>query len=349
VIIDEEHEWTYKSEQTPRYHAREVAEWLCKASGAKLVLGSATPSLEAWTNTKSGAYTLATLPERFNGGTMPKVEIVDLATAEFGKHYPFTNPLIDAIQSRLDRGEQTVLFLNHRGRASALLCLQCRRRIVSPESQLPFTVHHGTDGRPFLLDHSSGLTAPVPEACPHCQSLDLREVGAGTQRIEESLKELFPKARILRADRDTLTNVEEMQTLLKTMAGGDADILLGTQTVTKGLDLPRVTLAAVLVADIGMSLPHFRAGERTFQLLMQLTGRSGRHAPGEVIIQTFRPDALEVRAAATHDASTYLDAELRLRLAMGYPHRRGLKRNRRKYFPRFDFHECECDWKQGHE
>jgi primosomal protein N' (replication factor Y) len=151
-------------------------------------------------------------------------------------------------------------------------------------------------------------------------------VGAGTQRIEESLKELFPKARILRADRDTLTNVEEMQTLLKTMAGGDADILLGTQTVTKGLDLPRVTLAAVLVADIGMSLPHFRAGERTFQLLMQLTGRSGRHAPGEVIIQTFRPDALEVRAAATHDASTYLDAELRLRLAMGYPPAVGMAR-----------------------
>lgn len=326
VIIDEEHEWTYKSEQTPRYHAREVAEFLCKAADARLVLGSATPSLEAWAQAKSAAYTLAELPERYNGGQMPKVEIIDLATAEFGKHYPFTSPLIDAIQMRLDRGEQSVLFLNHRGRASALLCLQCRRRIVSPESQLPFTVHHANDGRPFLLDHTSGLTAPVPDVCPHCQSTDLREVGAGTQRIEESIKELFPKARVLRADRDTLTSVEEMQSLLEKMKNGEADILLGTQTVTKGLDLPRVTLAAVLVADIGMSLPHFRAGERTFQLLMQLTGRSGRHAPGEVIIQTFRPDAVEVKAAATHDATTYLDTELRLRLAMGYPPAIGMVR-----------------------
>lgn len=319
IIIDEEHEWTYKSEQTPRYHARDVAEWLCTANDAKLVLGSATPSVESWAKAKNGQYHLVELKERYNGGAMPQVQVIDLATAEFGKHYPFTNPLIDAVQARLDRKEQSVLFLNHRGRASAMLCLQCRRRIVSPESQLPFTVHYGKDGKPFLLDHSSGMTAPVPDACPHCSSVDLREVGAGTQRIEESLKALFPKARILRADSDSLSSLDDMQKVLTTMADGKADILIGTQTVTKGLDLPSVTLAAVLVADIGMSLPHFRAGERTFQLLMQLTGRSGRHAPGEVIIQTFRPDAPEVQAAANHDAAKYLDTELKMRLAMGYP------------------------------
>ncbi len=319
IILDEEHEWTYKSEQTPRYHARDVAETLCTLSSAKLVLGSATPSLESWSKAKAGTYHMATLSERFKSAPMPVVTVLDLATADFGNHYPFTKPLIEAISSRLEKKEQCVLFLNHRGSASALLCMQCRRRIVSPGSQLPFTVHHGQDGRPFLLDHSSGMTAPVPSECPHCGSLDMKEVGAGTQRIEASLAKLFPGARVLRADRDTLSSVEEMQKVLTKMQNGEADILVGTQTVTKGLDLPRVTLAAVLVADIGMSLPHFRAGERTFQLLMQLTGRSGRHAPGEVIIQTFRPDALEVQSAALHDAARYLDTELKLRAAMSYP------------------------------
>lgn len=319
VILDEEHEWTYKNEQTPRYHARETADALCRAAGAKLVLGSATPSLESWVRAKGGQYHLARLPERYKNQPLPTVRIIDLADARFGKLYPFTAPLLAAIDERLKKGEQSVLFLNHRGVASAMLCLQCRRRIVSPESQLPFTVHHKADGTPFLIDHTSGLTAAVPAHCPSCKSTNLFPVGAGTQKIEMLLKNQFPNARLLRADSDTLEHPEQMRTLLQTMRERRADILLGTQSVVKGLDLPEVTLAAVLIADIGLSLPHFRAGERIFQLLTQLTGRSGRSKPGEVIIQTFRPEAPEIVAASKHQTEEYLEQEWKLRLYTGYP------------------------------
>ncbi|OGJ56651.1 primosomal protein N' [Candidatus Peribacteria bacterium RIFCSPHIGHO2_02_FULL_52_16] len=319
VILDEEHEWTYKNEQTPRYHARETAEALCRFSKARLVLGSATPSLESWSRAKAGLYHLARLPERYKNQPLPSVRIIDLADVSFGQLYPFSPPLIKAMEERLERKEQSVLFLNRRGIATALLCLNCRRRVVSPESQLPFTVHERRDGSQILVDHSTGLTAQAPSMCPHCKSPNLRAVGAGTQRIEHIVAKLFPKARILRADSDTLTKPEEMRELLDTMKRGDADILLGTQSVVKGLDLPNVTLAAVVLADVGLSLPHFRAGERVFQLLTQLVGRSGRSKPGEVIIQTFRPEAEEILRASRHEVEPYLEQELRLRLHTGYP------------------------------
>ncbi len=319
VILDEEHEWTYKNEQTPRYHAREVAEKLCEFSGAKLVLGSATPSLESWSFAKQGAYHLASLPSRFADAVLPTVRIIDLATVNFGQLYPFSAPLLEAIKKRIERKEQCVLFLNRRGKASALLCMECRRRIVSPVSQLPFTVHRSPSGRLYLLDHTSGAQAEVPAECPFCKSPSLKEVGAGTQGLEEVLQRQFPHARIIRADSDSISDPQEMRILLQTMRNGEADILLGTQSVVKGLDLPLVTLAGVLIADVGLSLPHFRAGERVFQLLTQLTGRSGRHAPGEVIIQTFRPDAVEIKAAANHATEDFLDTEMKLRKAMGYP------------------------------
>lgn len=319
VVIDEEHEWTYKNERSPRYHARTVAEELCRLSDAKLLLGSATPSVESWQAVKDGRYTLARLPKRYGDAVLPNVRIIDLADSKFGSSYPFTQPLIDAIQLRLDRGEQSVLFLNHRGIASALLCLDCRRRVVSPDSQLPFTVHMGAANRPYLLDHSSGLKADVPDACPHCKSNRLHSIGAGTQRLESLLGKLFPKARVIRADSDTLDSPDKMRQMLTQMKEGRADILVGTQTVALGLDIAGVTLAGVLVADVGLSLPHFRASERVFQLLTQLSGRSGRSKPGEVIIQTFRPDALEVVAAATHDAEKFLEQELKIRSATGYP------------------------------
>ncbi|MBI3331917.1 primosomal protein N' [Candidatus Peregrinibacteria bacterium] len=319
VILDEEHEWTYKNEQTPRYHARETADALCRFTGAKLVLGTATPSLESWARAKAGRYHLARLPERYKNQPLPAVRVIDLAEARFGAMYPFSPPLLTAIEERLKKGEQSVLFLNHRGTATSLLCLQCRRRIVSPESQLPFTVHEGRDGKPFLLDHISGVSAPVPSECPSCHSTNLLAVGAGTQKVEALLRKQFPTARLLRADSDTLEHPEQMRLLLEKMRDGRADILLGTQSVVKGLDLPNVTLAAVLVADIGLSLPHFRAGERIFQLLTQLTGRSGRAKLGEVIIQTFRPNAPEILAAAKHKTEPYLEQELKLRLYTGYP------------------------------
>lgn len=319
VVIDEEHEWTYKNEQTPRYHARETAEELCRNAGARLLLGTATPSLESWSRAKSGRYHLARLPMRYREQPLPDVRVVDLADVQFGNLYPLSPSLITAIKSRLERKEQTVLFLNRRGVSTALLCLQCRRRVICPESQLPFTLHHTARGRPYLLDHTTGIVAEVPAQCPHCKSVKLHGIGAGTQRIELLLHSLFPSARLIRADSDTIQHPEEMRSLLQKMRAGEADILLGTQSVVKGLDLPLVTLAAVLIADIGLSLPHFRAGERIFQLLTQLTGRSGRAKPGEVIIQTFRPDAPEIVAASKHETEKYLENELKVRLYSGYP------------------------------
>lgn len=319
VIIDEEHEWTYKNEQTPRYHARETAETLCRYAKAKLVLGSATPSIESWARAKSGRYHLARLPERYRNMALPNVRVVDLGTVRFGNMYPFSPPLLEAIGERLAKGEQCILFLNRRGMATALLCMQCRRRVMSPDTQLPFTVHRTPMGQPFLLDHFSGTQMKFPDACPGCGSHDMRAVGAGTQKVEDLLAMQFPNARMLRADSDTLRHPEQMRLLLKKMRERQADILFGTQAVVKGLDLPDVTLAAVLLADIGLSLPHFRAGERVFQLLTQLTGRSGRAKAGDVIIQTFRPDAPEVRLAASHETEKYMEDELKLRLALKYP------------------------------
>lgn len=319
IIMDEEHEWTFKNEQTPRYHARETAEELCRESSAKLVLGTATPSLEAWMRAKEGRYHLERLSERYKEQAMPDVKVVDLATVKFGQLYPFSPDLLEAIADRLNKGEQSVLFLNRRGIATSLLCLDCRRRVVSPESLLPFTLHTSHGGKPYLLDHTSGLTVDVPAVCPSCNSTRLHPVGAGTQKVELILQKQFPKARLIRADADTLNSPEEMRELLRKMRDREADILLGTQSVVKGLDLPEVTLAAVILADVGLSLPHFRAGERVFQLLTQLTGRSGRAKQGQVIIQTFRPTAPEIAAAASHGTEQFLDTELRLRAHAGYP------------------------------
>ncbi|MDA1209312.1 MAG: primosomal protein N' [bacterium] len=319
VIIDEEHEWTYKNEQTPRYHARDAAEALCLFSGSRLVLGTATPSLESWDRAKRNVYNLVRLDKRYKDYPYPIVRVIDLSTVVFGNAYPFSTPLIEAIEERLKRKEQSVLFLNRRGIGSALLCLDCKRRIVSPESLLPFTVHRNPSGKDYLMDHTTNAVVDIPDACPHCKSNRLFTVGAGTQRIEDILRTRFPTARVIRADKDTMSHPDQMRSLLSTMANNESDILLGTQSVVKGLDLPNVTLAAVLLADVGLSLPHFRAGERIFQLLTQLTGRSGRAKPGEVIIQTFRPDAPEVSYAAKHGTEEFLEAELALRIHAGYP------------------------------
>jgi primosomal protein N' (replication factor Y) (superfamily II helicase) len=336
IIIDEEHEWTYKNEQSPRYHVAKVSEMLCDS---RLILGSATPSVDSWYRAKQGDYQLVELPERYGGASLPSVQVVDLAQVDFGPYYPLSPTLVNAIRTRIDRHEQCVLFLNRRGFATSLLCMDCRYRFEDSETNLPYTVHHrrkspitnhqsptnnqstitNSQTGPYLLSHHTGERIDIPDKCPKCGTANLREVGAGTQRIESLLEELFPSARILRADADTLKSPEQMRVLLESMKSGRADILLGTQSVVKGLDLPKVTLAAVLLADVGLSLPHFRAGERVFQLLTQLTGRSGRSQPGEVIIQTFRPNALEVELSARHDVRTYLERELEERKKVHYP------------------------------
>ncbi len=318
VVMDEEHEWTYKNEQTPRYHARDTAETLCRFAGARLVLGSATPSLESWDKCERGLYNLVRLTERYGDTLFPTVTIVDLAEVE-GKQYPCSTALLTAIQARLDKKEQTVLFLNRRGLSSGVLCLDCRKRLLSASSNLPYAVHRDPSGRSYLLDHLTNQRADLPATCPHCGSVKLHSVGAGTQKLEEQLTTMFPNARIARADSDALASTEQMRELLLRLEQGSIDILLGTQMVAKGLDLANVTLAAVLVADVGLSLPHFRAGERTFQLLAQLAGRSGRRNPGEVIIQTYRPDAPEVTFAAQHRTEDYLKSERDIRTMLGYP------------------------------
>ena len=318
IVIDEEHEWTYKNEQTPRYHVRETAEVLCKEFGAKLVIGTATPSIESWYRATTNLYTLARLDDRYGDAEMPLVKVIDLAQVKFGNDYPFSNTLFDAIEDRLQKGEQSILFLNRRGIATSMMCLDCKRRIVSPDSNLPFTVHRKGESV-YLQDHTTGAIAEVPAQCPGCSSANLRPIGAGTQRVEDIVTRRFPNARVIRADSDTLKHPEQMRLLLKKMLENQADILLGTQSVVKGLDLPNVTLAAVLVADVGMSLPHFRAGERTFQLLTQLTGRSGRKKPGEVIIQTFRPESAEVKLSALHKTEEFITKELEMRRLADYP------------------------------
>lgn len=318
VIMDEEHEWTYKNEQTPRYHARETAENLCKHAGATLVLGTATPSLESWDRAERGMYALAKLTERYGGAQFPNVQIVDLAEVS-GDQYPISTALLSAIQQRLDHKEQTILFLNRRGLSSGILCLDCRKRLLSASSNLPYAVHRDGNGRPYLLDHVTDQRADVPAKCPHCGSARLHPVGTGTQKLEELIARYFPTARVARADSDALETGDDMRSLLNKLEAGEIDILLGTQMVAKGLDLSNVTLAAVLVADVGLSLPHFRAGERTFQLLAQLAGRSGRRNPGDVIIQTYRPDATEVTSAAKHETEAYLRSEREIRTMLGYP------------------------------
>lgn len=251
--------------------------------------------------------------------TRPPIRIVDLASVQFGPLYPFSGPLIEAIGARIDRSEQSLLLLNRRGHATSLLCMECRRRIASTASKIPYTVHRDLRGRAFLFDHATGERAALPAVCPTCGSTSLREIGAGTQRVEQMLRKIFPRARVVRADRESLLKPGSLARIVRAMRAGEADILLGTQSIVKGVDLPEVTLAAAILADVGLSAPDFRAGERLWQLLTDLTLclRSQRNA--EVIIQTFRPDAPEIALLGQEKAEEYLEQELKLRTFALYP------------------------------
>ncbi|MBI5794644.1 primosomal protein N' [Candidatus Uhrbacteria bacterium] len=316
LIVDEEHEWTYKSEQAPRYHARETAEALAAASKAKLVCGSLAPSLESWKQVKNESWQLVQLPSPQQS---PRVRVVDLGHVQFGSLYPFSPPLLEALRDRIAKKEQSVLFLNRRGTASALLCLECRRRVVSQASQLPFAVHRGPNGKPILVDHATGTVSAVPAVCPSCKSPRLHPVGAGTQSTEETLHSLFPKANILRADSDTLTTAGDFGHMLKLLEAKQVDILIGTLSVRRALTVPSVTFAAVLLADIGLSLPHFRAGEQSFQMLASIADWSRQSPQNEAMIQTYRPDAPEVQRAVKLEVTEYLDEELKVRETFRYP------------------------------
>ncbi len=319
VVVDEEHDHSYKQQETPRYHGRDVAIVRAQASGACVVLGSATPSLESRYNADRGKYTLLRLPERIERRPLPRVEIVDMR-AEFletRKQATFSRRLLEEIGARLESGEQTMLLLNRRGFACFAACRACGHRMECVNCAVTLTWHR-RDQR--LLCHYCNYAEPPPAVCPKCGSEHIYYIGVGSERVEEELHRYFPKARIARMDRDTITGRRQYETILAGFREGRFDILVGTQMIAKGHDIPNVTLVGVVSADVGLGVPDFRAAERTFQLLTQVAGRAGRgELPGLVIIQTINPDHYAIRFAAAQDYELFYQKELQFRRMMRYP------------------------------
>lgn len=325
IVVDEEHEASYKQfDPAPRYHARDVAVMRALLNDAVCVLGSATPSLESIANVKWGKYTLLPMPERVpvsNGriAALPEVRIIDL-TLEHKKHQlegTLSKPLREAISDRLDRREQVILLQNRRGYAPILECQSCGYTPTCHDCSVTLTYHKA---RRHLRCHYCGLVERVPHACPTCGEADFAQLGSGTQRVEEELAACFPEARVLRMDLDTTTRKNAHHELLDRFGRGDADILLGTQMVAKGLDFSRVTLVGVVNADVGMLLPDFRSSERAFQLLTQVAGRAGRaDLKGEVFLQTRNPESDVIRFACRHDYAGFVRTILPERQQLGYP------------------------------
>ncbi len=325
IVVDEEHEATYKQEETPRYHARDVAVVRARLEGATVVLGSATPSLESWSNATSGRYALLSLPERVGGGTLPAVRVIDLrrdvTRTEPVRRDPFrfaiSEELESALRDRLMRGEQSLLLLNRRGYAAFVQCSACGHVVTCPRCSIALTYHRTPDA---MVCHYCGFRTQRRERCERCDSPTLRRRGLGTQQLEELIAERFPECRIARMDVDTTGGRLAHATILDRVGRGDADLLLGTQMIAKGLDFPNVTLVGVVDADVGINLPDFRASERTFQLLSQVAGRAGRGPKGgEVIIQTRNPTHHAVRWAVTHDFVAFAREELPARSSPAYP------------------------------
>ena len=325
IVVDEEHESSYKQfDPAPRYHARDVAVMRAAMNGAVCVLGSATPSLESFSNARSGKYALLEMPERVpvpgrKAAALPDVRVVDL-TLEKKKHRlegALSEPLAEAIRERLGRGEQTILLQNRRGYAPVIECEACGWSPRCRDCSVTLTYHKA---KRHLRCHYCGRTASLPDVCPKCKAPELGQLGTGTQRVEEELAARFPGARLLRMDLDTTGRKGAHHRLLGRFRRGEADVLLGTQMVAKGLDFPRVTLVGVVNADAGMLLPDFRAEERTFQLLTQVAGRAGRaELRGEVIFQTRNPEHAALRFATVHDYAGFAAEVLPERKLFGYP------------------------------
>jgi primosomal protein N' (replication factor Y) len=318
VIIDEEHDGSYKQGISPRYHAREVAEKLCELSGAKLILGSATPSMEALYKVETGKYRLSKLPERVNKQVLPQVHIVDLSR-EFteGHRSMFSRKLLAALKEVYKRGEKAILMLNRRGFASFLLCRECGYVPGCDACSVSLTYHAPQN---HLRCHQCNCIQPVAAQCPKCESPYLRQFGGGIQKVEQEFREYFPDWPLVRMDADTTSTRGAHAILLDEFARNETAVLLGTQMVAKGHDFPDVTLVGVMNADVSLNLPDFRASERGYQLLEQVAGRAGRaELSGEVIIQTYNPDNTACLAVQTHDSKILMDNERVMRKAFGYP------------------------------
>ncbi len=320
ILIDEEHENTYKQDQIPRYHGRDVAVLRGHLEGATVVLGTATPSLESWQNALDGKYQLLRLTHRVDSQSLPLIRVVDMrleSKKQKSKDTFLSDRLRNAIQNRLEKNEQTILFLNRRGFARSLQCPACGHVCQCPHCALALT-YHRTDDR--LICHICGHQAVVPRKCPECKDPAIILQGFGTQKVEDVFRKVFPTARIARIDADALRKKNALRDLLNAFRARKIDLLIGTQMIAKGLHFPNVTLVGILNADIGLHVPDFRAGERVFQLLTQVAGRAGRGAlEGEVIVQTFTPHSPSIQFARHHDFDGFAEQELEMRRQFGYP------------------------------
>jgi len=319
LIVDEEHDSSYKQEETPRYHARDVAVMRAKMAGAAVVLGSATPSLESYFNAKKNKYALIELPDRVQARPLPEVELIDMKQEfqETGREQVLSRKLVEEIRERLDRREQVIVLLNRRGYSPVMLCRACGKTLQCKNCAIAMT-HHKRARK--MECHYCGYTAAVPQQCVHCGSEYVYFLGTGSEKLEDLLHGLFPQARIGRLDRDTVRGREDFERVLGALHAGDLDMLVGTQMIAKGHDIHGVTLVGVVGADIALGLPDFRAAERTFQLLTQVAGRAGRgETPGKVVLQTYFPDHYAVQYAARHDFVGFYEKELRFRNWMHYP------------------------------
>jgi primosomal protein N' (replication factor Y) len=324
VIVDEEHEPAYKQDETPRYHGRDVAVMRAKLAGAHCVLGSATPSLESFANATAGKYRLLQLPQRVDARQLPFIDIVDLRIeAAKQRSLPaLSGKLVRAMQDRFEKREQTILFINRRGYSSAMLCTKCGHTEECSHCSIAMT-YHRTDET--LRCHLCGDQRNAPVRCPKCAAPDIRWRGLGTQRVEEAVKRVLPRARIERMDTDTMSKKNRFREVLSQFRAGKIDVLVGTQMIGKGLDFPNVTLVGLVDADISMHVPDFRANERTFQLLVQVAGRAGRgDRAGDVIVQTFTPQAEAIQFSRHADYAGFAASELKMRQDFRYPPTRHL-------------------------
>jgi primosomal protein N' (replication factor Y) len=321
VVIDEEHEWTYKQDSSPHYHARDAAIKLAGLTGAVVVLGSATPDVETYYKAQNGKYRLLELPERVVptvGSALPQVEVVDMREElKAGNLSIFSRSLAQSINQAVAAREQVILFLNRRGGATYIQCRRCGFVLRCRRCEVPLA-HHITDD--VLICHQCNYKIPVPDLCPNCSNRQLKFLGAGTQKVEQEVKYSFPRARQLRWDSDATIGRSSNEDILRKFRSRQAEILIGTQMVAKGLDIPSVTLVGVVSADTSLNLPDFRSGERTFQLLSQVAGRAGRGpSGGRVIIQTFSPENYAIRAAAKHDYASFYEQEIAYRRQLHNP------------------------------
>ncbi|SCJ49287.1 Primosomal protein N' [uncultured Clostridium sp.] len=317
IIIDEEHENTYKSEQNPKYQAKEVAEYIANKKGAKLVLGSATPTIESYYRAISGEIDLVEITKRVDGKPMPKMELVDMREElKVGNRSLFSRKLFKSIEEALEKKEQIVLFLNRRGFSTFVSCRSCGYVFKCDECEISMTYHKNG----FLVCHYCGKTKREPNKCPKCESKYVKFFGAGTQRVEDEIKRYFKDAKVIRMDVDTTRAKDSHEKLYNAFKKGEGDILIGTQMISKGLDFPNVTLVGILAADMSINIPDYRSAERTFQLITQVAGRAGRGVKeGKVIIQTYTPEHYSLQYAKDYDYEGFYEKEFTVRALMNYP------------------------------